>query len=483
MSTTLPFNKRHSEKFLQQHLQEITLLLKKQQLETRLLERNKAPQHQLSLTLLEKQHQSHLQAKLLALHPADIADLLETLSLEQRHIIWQQVRTQERRIILLEVSDIVRQSLMAKMGEGELTTLANELNTDEIADLAPDLPKQVMQKILQSLNDKKRQHLDFVLTYPEDKVGAQMDFAMITVRDDLTLKAVIAYIRQLGRLPSHTDKLFVVDQKNIIQGVLPLQYLLTQPESKRVMNVMNRDFARFQVNENAESAARAFERYDLISAPVVNEQHVLLGRLSVDTILDVIRAEADEDLLQQAGVEEEEDLFASVWDSAKNRWAWLLINITTAFIATRVIGLFEDVIIQIVALASLMPIIASTGGNVGNQTSMLIIRSLALGQLTSANTWQLIKKECLLASLNGIFIGSIVAIAVLGLYQDLRLAMVMMVAMFFNLIIAVLVGLSIPLLRHKYGKDPAIGTSVMLTFIVDAMGFLIFLGLANTFLL
>ncbi len=476
-------NKRHSEQFLQQYLQDITALIAKQQLEKLLLQRNNAPQHQLTLDLLEKQHKVRLEFKLSTLHLADIADLLETLPLKQRSLVWAVIKEKDNGQVLLEVSDVVRQTLIADMKAEELTEVAVQLAADEIAELAPDLPKTTMQNILQSLNDKKRKHLNSALSYPKEQVGAQMDFAMITVRDDLTLKSVIAYIRQLGKLPSHTDKLFVVNQINVVEGILPLQRLLTHPENQLVSKAMSRDFARFHANDHVETAARSFERYDLISAPVVDENNVLQGRLSVDTVLEVIRAEADEDLLQQAGVEEEEDLFASVWVSAKNRWQWLLINIITAFIATRVIGLFEDVILQVVALASLMPVIAATGGNIGNQTSMLIIRSLALGQITSANIWQLIKKEIVLAAINGVFIGVVVALAVFTLYQDITLTLVMMVAMFCNLLVAVTVGLSIPLLRYKYGKDPAIGTSVMLTFIVDSMGFLIFLGLAKIFLI
>ncbi len=243
------------------------------------------------------------------------------------------------------------------------------------------------------------------------------------------------------------------------------------------------DFVHFRADQDVAEASRAFERYDLISAPVIDNNHKLLGRLCVDSIVDFIRAETDEDMLIQAGVTEEEDLFSSVWKSAKNRWTWLLINIMTAFAATRIIGVFENTILQLVALASLMPIVASTGGNTGNQTSMLIIRSLALGQITPANIRRLIKKELCLAALNGTLLGCVVGSLVMLLYQDIALSGVMAVAMFINLQVSVCAGLGIPLLRHKFGKDPAVGTSVMLTFITDAMGFLIFLGLASLFLL
>ena len=310
-----------------------------------------------------------------------------------------------------------------------------------------------------------------------------MDFSMIAIRDDMTLRAIIAYIRKLGKLPSNTDKLFVVDRNNIVKGVLPLQRLLTHLPSQQVAEVMVTDFVQFQADQDTAEASRAFERYDLISAPVVDSDGKLLGRLCVDDIVDFIREETDEDLLIQAGLSEEEDLFSSVWKSAKNRWSWLFINVTLAFITTRIIGLFENTILQVVALASLMPIIAATGGNSGNQTSMLIIRSLALGQITPMNVKRLIKKELSLAFLNGTLIGLIVGLIALMLYQNEALAGVMAMAMFINLFVAACAGLAIPLLRYKFGKDPAVGTSVMLTSLTDAMGFFIFLGLASLFLL
>lgn len=243
------------------------------------------------------------------------------------------------------------------------------------------------------------------------------------------------------------------------------------------------EFVMFQADQDTAEAARAFERYNLISAPVINRQGELQGRLCVDSILDFIREKSDDGLLTQAGVAEDEDLFSSVWKSAQNRWGWLLINIATAFISTRIISLFEEVILQLVALASLMPIVAAMGGNSGNQTSMLIIRSLALGQITPANVHRLIKKELALAVLNGLFIGCIMGLLGYLLYHEPKMATVMAVAMFINLLVAVTVGLSIPLLRHKFGKDPAVGTSVILTSITDSMGFFIVLGLASGFLL
>jgi len=469
--------------FLQHQLREVITLLEKQQLEKSLLERTPGAHHELLETVLRKQQESRLHEKLAALHPADIAYILESLPLDLRKLAWNAIKTSHHGQVLVEVSDAVRQTLISSMESEDLANVAENLDADEIADLADDLPRNAMLKILRSLNSEERQHVNAVLAYEDDQVGAFMDFGMITIREDLTLKAIADYIRRLGKLPGHTDKLFVVDQQDVVKGVLPLSRLLTHAPLQLVAAVMVTDFVQFQVDQDVSEASRAFERYDLISAPVVDHEGRLQGRLCVDSILDYIREENDEDRLIQAGVSEEEDLFSSVWKSARNRWSWLLINVMTAFISTRIIGLFEDAILQLVALASLTPIIAATGGNTGNQTSILIIRSLALGQITPLNVGRLIRKELSLALLNGTFIGLVVGSIAYFLYKDKALAGVMALAMFLNLLVAVVAGLAIPLLRHKFDKDPAAGATVMLTSITDAMGFFIFLGLASVFLL
>jgi magnesium transporter len=484
METPLePSDKLSPAQFLQHQLQEVINLLDKQLLESSLVQRGPAANHELIEAVLQKQHKTRLQDKFAQLHPADIAYILESLPLDQRQIAWDAIKSDQDGQILLEVSDAVRQTLISSMEVEELATAASSLDTDEIADLAADLPKRAMLKILRSLNSSERKHLNTILAFQDNQVGARMDFGMITIRDDLNLKAIIAYIRKLGKLPGHTDKLFVVDQDNRVKGILPLQRLLTHSPFQQVSEVMVTDFVMFQVDQDIAEVSRAFERYDLISAPVVDETGELQGRLCVDSILDFIRDKSDEDMLTQAGVGEEEDLFSSVWKSARNRWGWLVINIVTAFASTRIIGLFEDIILQLVSLASLMPIVAAMGGNTGNQTSMLIIRSLALGQISSANVYRLIKKELTLAVLNGLFIGFIMGGIGFLLYRDWSLSAVMATAMFINLIVAVIVGLGIPLLRYKFGKDPAVGASVMLTAITDSMGFFIVLMLASLFLI
>ncbi|GAB6141364.1 magnesium transporter [Methylosoma difficile] len=475
--------KLDTKQFLQQQLDDILTLLEKQQLEKSLVERGPATNHELVETMLHKQHQTRIQEKLAHLHPADIAYILESLPLNQRKNIWDAIKTEHDGQVLLEVSDAVRQTLISGMEAEELASVAGNLDTDELAELAADIPKRAMLKILRSLNSDERSHLDALLSYQDNQVGAFMDFGMITIRDDINLKAICAYIRKLGKLPGQTDKLFVVDQHNRIKGTLPLQRLLTHSPSQPVSEVMVTDYIAFETTQDIADVARAFERYDLVSAPVIDTNGELKGRLCVDSILDFIREKTDEDMLSQAGVTEEEDLFSSVWKSARNRWGWLLINIATAFASTRIIGLFEDVILQLVALASLMPIVAAMGGNTGNQTSMLIIRSLALGQITPSNVQRLIRKELTLALLNGSFIGLIMGLLSLLLYQDWALSAVMASAMFINMLVAVCVGLGIPLVRHRWGKDPAVGTSIILTSITDSMGFFIFLGLASLFLI
>jgi magnesium transporter len=469
--------------FLQHQLQEVVILLEKQQLETSLVHRGSSANQKLVEAMLHKQHQTRLQDKFAQLHPADIAFILESLPLDQRQIAWDAIKSGMDGQVLLEVSDAVRQTLISGMEAEELVNVASNMDTDEIADLAADLPKRAMLKILRSLNSQERSHLNTILTYQENQVGSRMDFGMITIRDDLNLKAITAYIRRLGKLPSHTDKLFVVDQHDRVKGILPLQRLLTHSPFQHVAEVMVSDIVMFQIDQDLAEASRAFERYDLISAPVVDNNGILQGRLCVDSILDFIRDKSDEDMLSHAGVGEEEDLFSSVWKSAKNRWGWLVVNMVTAFASTRIIGLFEDIILQLVSLASLMPIVAAMGGNTGNQTSMLIIRSLALGQISAANVRRLIKKELMLASLNGALIGFLMGLIGLMLYRDWALSGVMAVAMFINLMVAVVVGLGIPLLRYKFGKDPAVGTSVLLTAITDSMGFFIVLLLASLFLI
>jgi len=433
-------------------------------------------------TLVHTLHLAELRKLLEGLHPADIAYILEALPVEQRLIVWDRVNAGRHGEILLEVSDAVRETLIAHMDKRELVAATGQLDTDEIADLAPDLPREVIQDVFRTLSAEEREQLREALSYPEGTVGALMDFDMISIRDDVTLEVVLRYLRRLDEMPDHTDQLFVVDREEHVKGLLPVNRLLVTDPETVVAGLTVKEFVKFHPDEKAQDAALAFERYDLVSAPVVDEEGKLIGRVTVNAVVDYIRQETENDLLSAGGLREEEDLFASVWKSVKNRWTWLAINLVTAFIASRVIGVFEGSIAKIVALAALMPIIAGIGGNSGNQTITMIVRALALGQITRANAQKLFAKELGVSMLNGLIWGSVVGLFAFFIYHSWQLGLVMTGAMLLNLLLAAVMGVAIPLLMQKVGHDPAVGSSVMITAITDSGGFFIFLGLATLFL-
>lgn len=426
---------------------------------------------------------NELQNKLDALHPADVAHILEALPLEDRLDLWELVKADRDGDILLEVADSVRQSLIADMDSSELLAAAEQLDTDELADLAPDLPKDVLQDLMDNLDAQNRERLQSTLSYPEEAVGAHMDFDIVTIREDITLEVALRYLRRLGSLPELTDKLFVVDRNDILQGVLPLKRLVVNDLEANVADVMADDAVVFHPEDITDEAAQAFERYDLVTAPVVDANNKLVGRITVEAVMDFIRDESESDMLSMAGLRDEEDFFASIWKSVQNRWAWLAVNLVTALVASRVIGLFEGSIEKIVALAALMPIVAGIGGNSGNQTTTMIVRGLALGQISSHNLKALVKKELGVALLNGLLWGGVLGLIAFLLYKNYQLGLVMMAAMTLNLLLAAVMGVMIPLILDKYGRDPAVGTSVLITAVTDSGGFFIFLGLATIFLL
>jgi magnesium transporter len=468
---------------VQAHLEQVVELLHRHELVENLVQRQDSPRHELVETLVHRQHLTELQQLLDRLHSADIAYILEALPRDQRLVVWDLVKAERDGEILLEVSDAVRETLIAHMDEGELVAATGQLDTDEIADLAPDLPQEVILDVFKSLSTEEREQLRAAMSYPEDAVGALMDFDMIEVREDVTLEVVLRYLRRLTQLPDHTDQLFVVDREESLRGLLPVNRLLVTDPEAMVGEVMTREFANFHPDQDAREAASAFDRYDLVSAPVVDAQGRLVGRMTVNAVVDYIREAKDSEILSAGGLQQEEDLFASVWKSVRNRWAWLAINLITAFIASRVIGVFEDSIAQLVALAALMPIIAGIGGNSGNQTTTMIVRALALGQITRDSARQLLLKEISVSALNGLIWGSVVGLFAFLIYHSWQLGLVMTGAMALNLLLAAVMGVAIPLLMQKFGRDPAIGSSVMITAITDSGGFFIFLGLSTIFLI
>jgi magnesium transporter len=309
-----------------------------------------------------------------------------------------------------------------------------------------------------------------------------MDFDVVSVREDTKIEAVTRYLRRFDSLPHHTDQIFVVDRDERLKGVLPLSTLIVSELEHSVARVMVSDVVTMQARDKAQEAAKAFERYDLVSAPVVDEQSKLVGRVTVNKVVDFIRSESESELLTQAGLREEEDVFSSVWASVRNRWSWLAINLVTAFIASRVIGAFEHSIEKLVALAALMPIVAGIGGNSGNQTITMIVRSIALGQVQRDHAKKLLAKELGVSLLNGLIWGSALGLIAYWLYGRVSLGLVMTAAMTLNLSLAATAGVLIPLTMIRFGRDPALGSSVLITAITDSGGFFIFLGLATLFL-
>jgi magnesium transporter len=468
---------------LSESLQQVISILEKHKLVENLVHKQDMPKHDLVEGLVYKQNQQELQNKLEVLHPADVAYILEALPLDDRLHVWNLVKTERDGEILLEVSDAVRQTLIADMDNEELFAAAEQLDADELADLAPDLPKDVLQDLLHSLDAQNRERLQSTLSYAEDAVGALMDFDIVTIREDISLEVALRYLRRLENLPDHTDKLFVVDRNNVLNGVLPLKRLVVNELEVKVADIMIEDAVAFHPEDTASDAAKAFERYDLVTAPVVDANNKLVGRLTVDAVMDFIREDADADMFSMAGLREEEDYFASIWASVQNRWAWLAVNLVTALVASRVIGLFEGSIEKIVALAALMPIVAGIGGNSGNQTTTMIVRGLALGQISSHNMHSLIKKELGVALLNGLIWGGVLGLIAYIIYKNMYLGLVMMSAMTLNLLLAAMMGVMIPFLMTKFGRDPAVGSSVLITAMTDSGGFMIFLGLATIFLM
>ncbi|MDX6021894.1 magnesium transporter [Scandinavium sp. V105_16] len=413
----------------------------------------------------------------------DLADTLEALPSDARHALWGLVEDSKRGNVLLEASESVYEDLIEGMSDKALLDALDTLDIDEKIYLVQHLPRNLTGRLLATLPAEERARVRQVMNYAPDSVGAIMEFEVIVIRPDVTLGAVQRYLRRLGKMPGNTDKLFVTTRDKTLLGELALQTILLNPAQRRVNEVMEAEPVTFHPEEDAEKVARTFERDDLLSAPVIDAEGKLLGRLTIDEIVDVVYEETDNDIRQMSGLSNEQDVFAPVSKAVKTRWGWLAVNLCTAFIASRVIDGFEHTISQLVALASLMPIVAGIGGNTGNQTITMIVRALALQHIQPGNFSFLILREMGVALINGLVWGGIMGGVTWWLYDDPHLGGVMMLAMVLNLLVASLMGVLIPMIMTKLGRDPAVGSSVMITAITDTGGFFIFLGLATIFLL
>ncbi|MFN0164728.1 MAG: magnesium transporter [Burkholderiales bacterium] len=468
----------------QEALVEIQELLRRARLVEAVVHNQAMDRHELVENLVYRQNNAKLAARLEELHPADIAYILEALPLKDRIAVWDLIKSAERDgEILVEVSDGVRETLIENMDRDALVAAAETLDTDELADIASDLPAEVIDQVREGLTQEEREQLRAAMSYPDNAVGALMDFEMVTVREDVSLEVVLRYLRIFDELPDHTDQVFVVDRGEALKGALPLTRILVTDAETLVGKVMTTEMLTLNPWDRADEAAQAFERYDLVSAPVVDADGRLIGRVTVNEVVDYIRESQEEETLSKAGLKDEEDIFAPLSHSVKNRAPWLLLNLCTAAIASWVASRFEATVGQIVMLAFLMSIVAGIGGNSGNQTMTLIIRALALGQISRANVRRLVTREFATSAIIGLVGGLIAGLFALAISGIAALGAVMMAAMILNLLVGTMVGMAVPLLRYRLGRDPAVGSSVLLTFATDTMGFFIFLGLATLVLL
>jgi len=424
-----------------------------------------------------------LEQDILQLHAADLADILEALPEEERQALWRLVPNERRGHVLVEASETVWASLTEEMSDRDILRAIQPLDIDDQVWLARYLPRDLTGRLLATVEPALRARMLDMVQLDRDRVGRVMDFNILTVRDDVTLATVQRFLRKRKSMPGGTDKIFITNKENQLLGELMLTDILLNKPKTLVSDVMNARPTTFQLNDKAEDAASAFERYNLISAAVTDAKGKLIGRVTIEDIIDLVNAENESNIRKMGGISQEEDVFAPVRKSVRKRWAWLAINLCTAFVASRVIGLFEGTISQIVALATLMPIVAGIGGNTGNQTITMIVRALALHQVEPGNFSFLIVRELGVALINGLFWGGIMGGITWLMYDNMALGGVMMLAMALNLLLAALMGVLVPLVMTKMKRDPAVGSSVLITALTDTGGFFIFLGLATIFLL
>jgi len=435
------------------------------------------------MSALDEGNEARLREALAELHPADSAHLVCSIPEPDREQLWNCIPEEDAGEVISHLDEIARESLIEQLEPEQLATAAANLEFDDLVDLVESVPEEYGDAIRESLDPEGRERLEATLAYPEDSAGRLMDVSAVSVRADVSLEVVLRYLRRREYLPDHTDGLMVVDREGIYIGKLPISSLLINQPELTVAEVMEEGADQVPVDMPEREVARLFDRRDLVSVAVVDADGSLLGRITIDDVVDVIRAEAEHQLMNMAGLNEEEDLFAPVLPSARRRALWLGINLGTAFLASWVIGLFEDTLAQLVALAVLMPIVASMGGIAGSQTLTLVIRGLALGHVSVANRLWLARKELAIAFLNGLLWALVVGVIAYAWFRDPGIGLVLSAAMVVNLLAAAFSGIAIPLVMNRMGIDPALAGAVVLTTVTDVVGFMSFLGLATLFLL
>jgi magnesium transporter len=417
-----------------------------------------------------------------AMHPAEIALLIESLPPAQREVVWNFVEPEVEGDVLVELSDEVRQAFIEGMDAEELLAAAEGMELDDLADLVGDLPEAVTLQLVKSMDARDRERLKTVLSYESDTAGGLMNTDTVSVRADVTVEVVLRYLRMRGELPDKTDRLFVVDRDDRYMGTVTLTRLLHEDPEKPIGDILDPEARRITPDTIAHDVATMFEDLDLVSAAVVDTSGKLLGRITVDDVMDVIREEAAHEVMSAAGLRDEEDVFAAIIPSTRRRLVWLGINLATAFLAAAVVSRFENTIEKVAALAALMPIVASMGGIAGTQTVTLIVRGIALGQVEWVNAKWLLWKEIAVGGLNGLIWAVVVGAVTIVWFRTWKIAALIAAAMLINLLAAATVGVIVPLLLRRMRIDPALSAGVILTTFTDCIGFATLLGLGALFL-
>ena len=431
------------------------------------------------MTSLEASLYEEATAQLAGLHSAEIARLLEAIPPKGRTQLWFNIDVDTQGDILKDLSENVQSQLLSEMDVDAIVTAAEGLDMDDLADIVPNLPESALHNLLLTLDHKHRDHLKHVLSYPEDSAGGLMNIDIITVRDDINVRTVIRYLRLLKKMPNDTDKVFVVDRSYKYIGSIHISTLLTNEAEQNIGPLINKTLKPISANMPEKEVAHLFEQRNLISAPVIDENHQLIGRITIDDVVDVIRDEAEHSVMSMAGLDEEEDVFAPVIQSTKSRSIWLGVNLITVLIAVFFIGLFEATLQEKIALAILMPVVASMGGIAGTQTLILVTRGIATGRVTHSNLKVLMNKEVAIGFLNGMLWSVVIGVATYLWFADLLLSLVIALAIIVNLIFAAFSGAFLPSLLIKFKIDPALAGGVILTTITDVIGFVAFLGMAS----
>ena len=435
------------------------------------------------MTALEASDHDEAKHQIKELHPGEIALLFEAIQPKDRSILWPGIEISIQGEILKEVSEDVQSQLIAEMSVDSLVKATEKLDTDDLADIVPNMPESAVHSLLLTLDFKHRERLNTVLSYPENSAGGLMNTDFITVRPDVSIRAVIRYLRLLKEMPVDTDQVFIVDRDFNYLGSLLITSLLTEDPGQMVEQFISNDFSKpVRADTDESEVALLFEQRNLISAPVIDENNQLVGRITIDDVVDVIRDQAEHSVMSMVGLDEDEDVFAPIIQSSKKRSIWLGVNLITAFIAVYFIGLFEATLQQKIALAILMPVVASMGGIAGTQTLIIVTRGIATGRVTTANIKALINKEVAVSGLNGIIWSIVIGLITYYWFSDILLSLIIALAIITNLVVAAFSGAFLPLLLSKLRIDPALAGGVILTTITDVIGFVAFLGLASLFI-